>query len=213
MDRKDVIGARRRAPKRLVLLSGGLDSAVLMEWATRRSEVAVLEFERPDRPRKERQAAAYLRRRYQVRQAFVQSMPRGVERWARGQSGYIPGRNLYFHAVAHLVARASGCTRIVAGHLGEDAQEFPDASSSFFRRLESLFQEGRGADEPRVRIELPFGTWDKVDVVRQALQWGVPIERTWSCQRDGARPCGRCTSCRERAAALTAARAAPPARA
>ena len=45
---------------------------------------------------------------------------------------------------------------------------------------------------------VPHGhTW-KVEVIALGARMGVPLGLTWSCYRDGARPCRRCSACRGR---------------
>lgn len=196
--------------KTLVLLSGGPDSAVLLAWAKRRGPVAILEMDYPGRPAKERQAAARLTRHYKIReryQATLAHQPGTVVVRGRRDRGYIPGRNLAFHANALSAARQAGAARIAAGHLGGDGESFRDARRGFFDALEHLANRSRQAGEPRVLVLTPFAAATKADVWRQGLDWGVPLAETWSCQRDGPRPCGRCEGCRERADAATAAAA------
>ena len=79
---------------------------------------------------------------------------------------------------------------MVAGHNLSDAASFDDATPSYFRRIESL---GRG-----IRILLPFARYTDADVIALGTRLGVPLGLTWSCYRDGARPCRRCSACRGR---------------
>ena len=41
-------------------------------------------------------------------------------------------------------------------------------------------------------------------LVRTGLKLKVPYELTWSCYEGGDRPCGKCATCLDRAAAFTA---------
>ena len=61
--------------------------------------------------------------------------------------------------------------------------------------------EGTGGE---LRLEAPFVTWSKADIVREGLALGVPYELTWSCYEGGEAPCGRCATCLDRAAAFAA---------
>ena len=56
-----------------------------------------------------------------------------------------------------------------------------------------------------VRFHAPFGTSSKSDVVRKAVELGVPIGRTFSCQASSSFPCGACPNCVERLKALNEA--------
>ena len=172
--------------KAVALVSGGIDSAVALAWASERFKVtAAVSCEVAGRPRGEAKACAAIAKRSGVRLLRVKApflKPRS--------SGYAPARNLVFHAVALSIAEDLGAEAVVAGHNLSDASYFEDARPSYFRRLESL---GNG-----VRILLPFARYTDADVIALGARMGVPLELTWSCYRDGARPCRRCSACRGR---------------
>ena len=50
--------------------------------------------------------------------------------------------------------------------------------------------------------ETPLQDLSKVDIIRRAMELGVPLDQTWSCYRDGDEPCGLCDSCRLRDEAM-----------
>jgi 7-cyano-7-deazaguanine synthase len=171
--------------KAVVLVSGGLDSAVALDWARERFRPLALSFGVAGRPRGEVRAceaiAAWARVEHvRVPVPFLRPRP----------SGYAPARNLVFHSIALAIAEDKGAAAVVAGHNASDAAAFDDARPAYFRRLERL---GKG-----IRILLPFARLTDAQVIRQGLRRGVPLERTWSCYRDGARPCRRCAACRGR---------------
>ena len=56
----------------------------------------------------------------------------------------------------------------------------------------------------QLTIEAPFVKWTKKDVVREGLRLHVPYELTWSCYEGGDKPCGKCGTCLDRAAAFAA---------
>lgn len=53
-----------------------------------------------------------------------------------------------------------------------------------------------------VSFHSPFRYASKADVVRAAVELGVPIGRTYSCQASATFPCGACPNCVERLTAL-----------
>jgi 7-cyano-7-deazaguanine synthase len=169
----------------VILLSGGLDSAVLLEGARRRRRLTALSFDIAGRPKGEARACVALARRARVplrRVALPFLRPRA--------SGYVPARNLVYHSIALSFAEEIGAKEVLAGHNGSDAKAFEDARPSFFRRLERL---NGGA-----RILLPFAGLTDAGVLARGLKLGAPLSLTWSCYRDGARPCRRCAACRGR---------------
>lgn len=173
----------------LVLISGGIDSAVALWWARERYAVTALSFNGAERPRGEVRACAAL-----VRRARVPHLNVPLPFLKPRASGYVPGRNLVFHATALSIAEQRGAHAVVAGHNMSDAESFDDARDDFFRRLRTM------ADG--VRIELPFASLTDGEVARLGRRLGVPLDLTWSCYRDGAKPCGRCPACRDRRAIL-----------
>ena len=171
--------------KAVVLVSGGIDSAVALDWAKERYQPIAVSYAIAGRPQGEARACAAIVKRAKVEQITV-ALPFLRPR----ASGYAPARNLVFHSVALAIAEDRKAAAIVAGHNRSDAAVFPDARPAYFRRLERL---GKG-----IRILLPFARLTDAQVILQGKLRGVPLERTWSCYRDGARPCRRCSACRGR---------------
>ena len=169
----------------VVLVSGGIDSAVALAWAQERFQVTALSFGIAGRPRREAAACARV-----VKQARVPMVRVETPFLRPRSSGYVPARNLVFHAIALSVAEERGAEAVVAGHNLSDAAAFDDARPAYFRRVQSL---GKG-----VRIVLPFARYTDADVIALGRRLGVPLGLTWSCYRDGARPCRRCSACRGR---------------
>lgn len=169
----------------VVLVSGGIDSAVALDWALERYQPVAVSYQLAGRPRGEVRACTAI-----VKRAGVEHVPVAVPFLRPRPSGYAPARNMVFHAIALAIAEERGAVAVVAGHNASDAAVFDDARPAYFRRLERL---GKG-----VRILLPFARLTDAEVIRQGMERGVPLELTWSCYRDGARPCGRCSACRGR---------------
>ena len=67
--------------------------------------------------------------------------------------------------------------------------------------MKSAIELGSGN---QLTIEAPFVNWTKKDVVREGLRLHVPYELTWSCYEGGDKPCGKCGTCLDRAAAFAA---------
>ena len=171
--------------KAVVLVSGGIDSAVALDWARERYRPIAVSFEVAGRPRGERKACAALLKRAKAEHVTVP-----VPFLRPRASGYAPARNLVYHSIALAIAEDRGAAAVVAGHNASDAAAFADARPAYFRKVERL---GKG-----IRILLPFARMTDAQVIVEGMRRGVPLGLTWSCYRDGRRPCGRCSACRGR---------------
>ena len=201
----------------LVLLSGGLDSAVLAAHEVVDGPVAPvyvsvglawerLELEMLDRllahPAFARARMAPLARvEFTMRDVYssshwaVQGRPPAYD--TPDEDVYLAGRNLVLLSKAGVVAAGRRIDRIALGPLA--GNPFPDARPEFFAAMQQAL--ALGLDHP-MEIATPFVAWDKAGVIRRGVELGVPLELTLSCMnpQDGAIPmhCGICSKCRER---------------
>ncbi len=108
------------------------------------------------------------------------------------QAVWVPNRNGLFLNIAACYAEGLGFGKIVVGFNAEEAMTFPDNSANFVSRAESFFQLStlRG-----VEIVAPTLGLNKTEIVRLGKQLAVPFERVWSCYHGSKKMCGRCESC------------------
>jgi len=208
----------------LVLLSGGLDSAVCLWWARRQGwDLLPLTVDYHERPAAEVRAvrnllaAADVKNLVQVPLPFLKEMTDLKEDGlanpllAGAPDAYIPARNLIFYALAGYYAETLGAPLIVGGHNGIDPDTFPDSSPDFFTHVNSLYRLGLWSyPKSQVSIKLPLAGKPKEEVIELGRTLGVPFERTWSCYFDGDKHCGRCPSCVERREAFERLELADP---
>ena len=118
-------------------------------------------------------------------------------------STYVPFRNGLFLSSAASIALSKDCSVIYYGAHSDDAagNAYPDCSSAFNNAMRDAIYIGSGG---QLTIEAPFVHATKADVEREGLRLGVPYALTWSCYEGGDRPCGKCGTCRDRAAAFAA---------
>lgn len=116
-------------------------------------------------------------------------------------STYVPFRNGLFISSAAAIAISRGCSVIYYGAHSDDAagNAYPDCSETFNNAMSEAVWVGSGN---QVRIEAPFVSKTKADVVKMGLALGVPYELTWSCYEGGDVPCGKCGTCIDRAKAF-----------
>lgn len=112
---------------------------------------------------------------------------------------YLPGRNVLLLTHAGILCARWGIATIALGTLKRNP--FGDASPRFFREMAACLS--RALCRP-VRVLAPLRRLTKPALIRSAP--GVPWALTFSCLRPrGRRHCGRCNKCAERRRAFRAA--------
>ena len=203
----------------IVLLSGGLDSAVTLYWARSRGwEVFPMEFEYFLRPERERRACLELLAHSGIKDRIV--VPLQFVReivdlpaqdlanpfLARAPQGYVPARNLIFYSLSAYQAEILGARYIVGGHNRTDCESFPDAGKAFWDQLNQILKIAIWSyEQVQTEIVLPLIEMGKAEIIRLGAGLGVPFELTWSCYFNAGQPCGACESCVERAQAFAEA--------
>jgi 7-cyano-7-deazaguanine synthase len=115
------------------------------------------------------------------------------------QAVFLPGRNVLLLAKALLWCHLHAVPAVALGLL--EANPFPDATPAFFAAYQEVVNRAVGG---RVRVLRPYAALGKAEVLRRGR--GLPLEWTFSCIRPaGGRHCGRCNKCAERRRAFAAA--------
>jgi 7-cyano-7-deazaguanine synthase len=209
-----------------VLLSAGLDSAVLAAFEARSSHVhpiyvsAGMAWEPEELAALEHlllsppfaSLAPLARLTFPVRDLYPPT------HWAlRGEPPafdtpdedvYLTGRNIILLTKAGIYCTQHGIARIVLGPLA--GNPFPDATPEFFDSMARALSLGLAQS---IRIDAPFAGKPKAEVIAMGLELGVPLELTLSCMSpDGGRHCGMCSKCRERRDAFNEAGVPDPTR-
>jgi 7-cyano-7-deazaguanine synthase len=208
----------------LVLLSGGLDSAVALYWAIDKGySVETLTFDYHLRSNREVEACKKIARKAGVRNALVdldflrevQDSRKRIKNplLLKAPSAYVPSRNLVFYAIASSFAEVMDAKYIVGGHNRDDVRFFPDASIDFFKLFNKTASSGRFSHSRTGKVILPLAGLSKAAVVKLGGKFNVPFEMTWSCYSSANRPCGTCPSCSLREKAFGEAGLDDPARA
>lgn len=206
-----------KAPKAIVLLSGGLDSSTTLYYAKDRGyDCRCLIFDYGQRHKKEIAYAKAIARLAKCPFEVVQiAMPwKGsalldaktkipTRRNLNAEvipSTYVPARNIIFLSFAASFAEAAGADRILIGANAVDYSGYPDCRPDFIRAYQAMLAKGlkTGAEGKTITIETPLIRLSKAGIVRLAEKLNVPVDKTWSCYQGGAKPCGVCDSCRLR---------------
>lgn len=203
-------------PKTGLLLSGGIDSAVLLSQLLARGWQVVPFYVRTGCIWQREELLATERFLTRVAQPnllelVVLDMPLGDlygEHWSISgfdvpddrspdEAVFLPGRNPLL-----LIKPALWCRRHSIGHLTLATlsnNPFPDATPDFFSHFEEMLREAIGG---QLQIARPFEHLTKVRVLDMGR--GLPLELTFSClsPADGLH-CGQCNKCAERRRAFT----------
>jgi 7-cyano-7-deazaguanine synthase len=107
---------------------------------------------------------------------------------------YLTGRNVMLLSKAGIHCAQKRISRVAIGPLS--GNPFPDATPDFFASMSRTLSLGLAHD---ITIDAPLAHMHKSDVVRLGLELNVPLELTLSCMNpDDGRHCGQCSKCRER---------------
>lgn len=105
---------------------------------------------------------------------------------------FLPGRNVLLLAKAMLWCHLNKVPAVALGSL--QTNPFPDATPEFFAGFESLVNKAVGS---AVKINLPFAGMKKTAVMQRGRE--LPLELSFSCiQPRAGLHCGKCNKCAER---------------
>ncbi len=198
----------------IVLVSGGLDSAVCLGEAAREQELALLHLNYGQRTEaRELRAFNELASHYGVTRKLVvdithlkqiggsslvdasQPLEKGLPQPdAPIPSTYVPFRNAHILAIGVSWAEVIGATKIYIGAVEEDSSGYPDCREEFYAHFQDAVQAGTRLGG-RLSILTPLIHMDKTAIVRRGRELGVPLHLTWSCYTAEEEACGECESC------------------
>ena len=129
---------------------------------------------------------------------------------------YVPARNTLLLALALGWAEVVGATDIFVGVNAVDYSGYPDCRPEFIDAFAGLAQLATraGVEGARFKIQAPLIAMSKAEIIRAGIELGVDFGMTISCYQaaqDGG-ACGKCDSCRLRAAGFAAAGVPDPTR-
>ncbi len=200
--------------KAVVLLSGGMDSAVCLAIANQSGyKIAALHLNYGQRTQdRELKSFEDLCRYYQVNEKLVVDISYLVQIGgssltdqtidvhdakidrAEIPNTYVPFRNANILAIATSWAEVIGATSIFIGANQVDSSGYPDTTKEFFEAAQKMIDFGT-KPETKIQIETPIIQMSKREIVLLGKQLNVPFELTWSCYRRNDIACGTCDSC------------------
>ena len=205
--------------KAIILLSGGLDSALALLMACETSQpVLALVFDySQNAARQEKAAVRKLTATYDVPMAIMKINflhPPGTHPLT-GQSDKLPqlalntlddpaltqasahvvwvaNRNGTFINIAASLAEQRGVSQIFVGFNREEAATFPDNSLAY---VDAVNQSLSYSTLNHVKVVAPTIAMDKSEIVAELIKRNFDFNQIWSCYRDGEKMCGVCESC------------------
>lgn len=219
------------SPRAVVLVSGGMDSAVTLALAREQGFACyALSVSYGQRHSAELAAAAELA----ASQGAIEHKTVIVDLRSIGGSAltadidvpesasegipitYVPARNTIMLSVALGWAEVLGAREIFCGVNAVDYSGYPDCRPEFidaFERLANLATKA-GVEGLGLAVRAPLMRQSKSDIVREGLRLGINFSRTVSCYQADAqgRACGLCDACRLRAEGFAGAGVPDPTR-
>ncbi len=206
----------------VVLLSGGMDSAVCAAIAVRDYDAAAVHVSYGQRTEeRERRSFLGICERLNIRDKLI---VRNEALRAIGGSAltdeaipvpsaelaghgvpvtYVPFRNAHFLAVAVSWAEVLGAEKVYIGAVEPDSSGYPDCRPAYYKAFNEVVKAG--TKEGRIEIVTPLIAMRKVEIVRLGLELNAPFDLTWSCYSREDQACGACDSCALRLRAFQAA--------
>lgn len=203
--------------KSIILLSGGLDSLVSLGAGIKEYNIELaLTFDYGQKPAKrEIEASKKIADYYGIKHKVIElpflkeitktalvsgDVPTenlGTEDSAKAV--WVPNRNGLFLNIAASFADADDYTHILFGANKEEGQTFPDNTQEF---LDGINESFKYSTFKGVKVVAPLINYYKNDIVKLALELGVPLELAYSCYNSNEKNCGLCESCKNLKSAL-----------
>ncbi len=210
--------------KAVVLVSGGMDSAVVLAMAREQGYAChALSVRYGQRHTSELDAAARVAQALgalehktvavDLRSIGGSALTADIDVPESPQDGipvtYVPARNTIMLSIALGWAEVLGAQHLFCGVNAVDYSGYPDCRPEFvetFERLANLATRA-GVEGNRLTVHAPLMAMSKARIAEEGARLGVDFSLTVSCYQADAqgRACGRCDACRLRAAGFEAA--------
>ena len=199
--------------KAIVLLSGGMDSAVTLYMAKMEYDSRALIFDYGQKARKEIECARRIAEaagcRYDVldiplswKGSSLLDETKDIPEGKTSGKGlipdtYVPARNVIFLSFGVSYAEAVGAEAVFIGAHQLDFSNYPDCRREFFESFQETVKRGTkcGVEGRAVQIVAPIIDKTKKEIVEIGNELDVPFDLTWSCYKQQDEPCGTCESC------------------
>lgn len=216
--------------KSVVLLSGGIDSAVALALTikkTKKENVESITFDYGQKNYNEILYSQKLAKHYGITNTIIKisdlfkysdssllshstkelshlSYDKQVENNKSNQvDTNVPFRNGLFLSIVASYAISRNIDTIVYGihyEIGIAHDLYPDCSETFNQNISQAIFTGSGE---KVSVIAPLVKYTKKDIIRLGIELEVPFEKTWTCYDNQKYSCGKCNSCQDRIKAFS----------
>lgn len=200
--------------KAIVLLSGGMDSAVTLSYAIQMGyTVSALHLNYGQLTQKaELRAFEELCKYYSIQDRLIVDISyltqiggssltdRNIkvkiaeEQFDGIPNTYVPFRNANILSIATSWAEVIGAEALFIGANQIDSSGYPDTRKEFFEVYENMIDLGT-KPETKIKIYTPIIEMSKNQIVELGIKLKTPLELTWSCYTENETACGKCESC------------------
>jgi 7-cyano-7-deazaguanine synthase len=205
--------------KAIILLSGGLDSLVMLAHALKlKRDCLAISFNYGQRHQIEINAASKIATFYQVshRVIFIdhlafdnsslvssEKMPKNRSSQEISKGGipntYVPARNALFLSYAMAQAETFEAEEIYFGANVLDQGPYPDCRPEFFSAFQSMISLAtkQAINGKAPRLITPLIEWNKLQIIRYGMELKAPLELSFSCYDPQHKeiPCLKCDAC------------------
>jgi 7-cyano-7-deazaguanine synthase len=205
--------------KAIVLLSGGLDSTVLLAMAIQQGrECMALSYDYGQRHQVELKSAQAVSAYYGCPHRLIRIDPSVFEGSSLIKKAscrdsalslpstdqpipntYVPARNTLFLSYAMGLAEALEVQEIYYGPNSLDYSAYPDCRPEFVAAFQAVLncstKQAQGGNPPR--LTAPLIHWDKARIIKEGIALHAPLHLTHSCYDpdSSGQPCHACLAC------------------
>jgi 7-cyano-7-deazaguanine synthase len=206
--------------KAIVLLSGGIDSTVVLALALAQDRSCfAISFDYGQRHAVELEAAKKVTQFYNVPHRIIKidktifnnsslvnsnlESPRNRSLSAMQTEGipntYVPARNTLFLAFALSQCEMHQAQEIHFGANAADYMGYPDCRPAYLQAFQSLMNAAtkQAVEGEPPKLITPLIHWNKAQIIRKGLELHAPLEDTFSCYNpiNHISPCNECDAC------------------